>query len=107
MPYNDDWKTIDGGEVVETRVEPVENAEGDTASSNHAYRTVKTETRMRTFYDETSFTYSTGVPVVDTPTVINDQYRMTQKEINGGEHTQTTQTVSSWAAYYGLYGHLD
>ena len=99
MSYNNDWITLDKGADVETRVEPVVNSEGVTVSYNKSYRTITTVVEMETFTGETSFTCTVGVPVTDVATVISDQYRTTKPEIGGGEHTKTTQTVSSWAAY--------
>ena len=99
MGMNGDWITIDGGQYVETRQEPVTNEEGVVVSYNNSYRTILTEVKMETFSDVSSFTYSTGVPETDVETIISDQYRTTQKETKSGEHTVTYQTVSGWAAY--------
>lgn len=99
MGYNNDWKTLRHGKTVETRIEPVKDENGLIIQWNKDYRTVEIKVEMETFTDVSTHTPTVGVPENNVPTVISDEYETTQKETNSGEHTKTTQTVSSWTSY--------
>lgn len=100
MGMNGDWKELSKGADVEIKVEPITNSEDVIVAWSKRYRTVTQKTVMETFSNVANL----PDPVIEPPVtnefkIISDNYQVTQKETDSGEHTITRQKISSWSAF--------
>lgn len=99
--FNGDWQIINSGADIETKIDPIYSTDGNNTivAWDKRYRQITTYTRMETFFGATTFSPTVQPPYPGASRRISDNFNVTNKEIGGGEHTETYQEIGEWASF--------